>query len=178
MKEGGGLIVGMYPHIHPLTLLTITPLPPYTPAHSPHIAMGLDGVEIFTNGSGSHHELRKLHKRVDLIRSATSKVMSACILWYTGSIYCGILDQHTVVYWFNPMQVGGVYMYSNLFGCDGERVYYDGCCLIAMNGEILAQVSTSSPLLASPSLILDLHPPHSLILSPPHPLPGLPVLPG
>ena len=36
--------------------------------------MGLDGVEVFTNGSGSHHELRKLHKRVDLIRSATSKV--------------------------------------------------------------------------------------------------------
>ena len=36
--------------------------------------MGLDGVEIFTNGSGSYHELRKLHKRVDLIRSATSKV--------------------------------------------------------------------------------------------------------
>ena len=41
---------------------------------SPHIAMGLDGVEVFTNGSGSHHELRKLHKRVDLIKSATSKV--------------------------------------------------------------------------------------------------------
>ena len=43
---------------------------------SPHIAMGLDGVEIFTNGSGSHHELRKLHKRVGLIQSATSKVQS------------------------------------------------------------------------------------------------------
>ena len=31
-------------------------------------------------------------------------------------------------------------MYSNLIGCDGERVYYDGCCMIAMNGEVLAQV--------------------------------------
>lgn len=41
---------------------------------SPHILMGLDGVEIFTNSSGSHHELRKLHKRVDLIKDATSKV--------------------------------------------------------------------------------------------------------
>lgn len=41
---------------------------------SPHIAMGLDGVEIFTNGSGSHHQLRKLNVRVDLITSATSKV--------------------------------------------------------------------------------------------------------
>ena len=42
--------------------------------HSPHILIGLDGVEIFTNSSGSHHELRKLHTRVDLIREATQKV--------------------------------------------------------------------------------------------------------
>ena len=41
---------------------------------SPHIGMGLDGVEIFTNSSGSHHELRKLHRRIDLIREATQKV--------------------------------------------------------------------------------------------------------
>lgn len=36
--------------------------------------MGLDGVEIFTNSSGSHHELRKLYTRVDLIKEATQKV--------------------------------------------------------------------------------------------------------
>ena len=41
---------------------------------SPHILMGLDGVEIFTNSSGSHHELRKLHRRIDLIKEATQKV--------------------------------------------------------------------------------------------------------
>ena len=41
---------------------------------SPHVDMSMDGVEIITNSSGSHHQLRKLHKRVDLIRSATSKV--------------------------------------------------------------------------------------------------------
>jgi hypothetical protein len=41
---------------------------------SPHILMGLDGVEIFTNSSGSHHELRKLNKRVELIKEATLKV--------------------------------------------------------------------------------------------------------
>ena len=57
---------------HPLSLSPSLPLS--LPPSSPHIAMGLDGVEIFTNGSGSHHELRKLHKRVDLIKSATSKV--------------------------------------------------------------------------------------------------------
>lgn len=36
--------------------------------------MGLDGVEIFTNSSGSHHELRKLYTRIDLIKEATQKV--------------------------------------------------------------------------------------------------------
>ena len=36
--------------------------------------MGLDGVEIFTNSSGSHHELRKLFTRVELIKEATLKV--------------------------------------------------------------------------------------------------------
>ena len=30
-------------------------------------------------------------------------------------------------------------MYSNLRGCDGERVYYDGCGMVALNGEFLAQ---------------------------------------
>lgn len=40
----------------------------------PHIDMGLDGVEIFTNSSGSHHELRKLSTRIELIKEATLKV--------------------------------------------------------------------------------------------------------
>lgn len=43
-------------------------------AHSPHVDMGLDGVEIFTNASGSHHVLRKAHARVDLVTMATTKV--------------------------------------------------------------------------------------------------------
>lgn len=45
----------------------------FTP-DSPHIPMGLDGVEIVTNSSGSHHELRKLHTRIELIRNATLQV--------------------------------------------------------------------------------------------------------
>lgn len=80
---------------------------------SPHIQMSLDGIEIFTNGSGSHHEFQKLHRRVDLIRHATSKV-------------------------------GGVYLYANQQGCDGERVYYDGAALVAKNGDVLAQGSQFS----------------------------------
>lgn len=36
--------------------------------------------------------------------------------------------------------MGGVYLYANHQGNDGERVYYDGCAMIVMNGQILAQV--------------------------------------
>ncbi|KAI9209852.1 glutamine-dependent NAD(+) synthetase with GAT domain-containing protein [Polychytrium aggregatum] len=84
----------------------------FTPL-SPHISMALDGVEIFTNGSGSHHEFQKLHRRIDLIREAT-------------------------------MKSGGVYLYANQCGCDGERVYYDGCALIIINGQVVAQSSQFS----------------------------------
>ncbi|KAG1735523.1 hypothetical protein EDB19DRAFT_1896247 [Suillus lakei] len=82
-------------------------------ASSPHILMGLDGVEIFTNSSGSHHELRKLYTRIELIKEATLKL-------------------------------GGVYLYANQQGCDGDRLYYDGCAMIAMNGHIVAQGSQFS----------------------------------
>ncbi|XP_041844861.1 glutamine-dependent NAD(+) synthetase [Melanotaenia boesemani] len=75
---------------------------------SPHIQMGLDGVEIFTNSSASHHELRKADQRVNLIKTATTKS-------------------------------GGIYLYANLRGCDGDRVYYDGCAMVAINGDVVAQ---------------------------------------
>lgn len=37
------------------------------------------------------------------------------------------------------LQVGGIYLYSNQRGCDGDRVYYDGCAMLALNGDIVAQ---------------------------------------
>eukprot|EP00177_Eucheuma_denticulatum_P007318 GFKZ01013317.1.p1 GENE.GFKZ01013317.1~~GFKZ01013317.1.p1 ORF type:complete len:735 (+),score=88.97 GFKZ01013317.1:41-2206(+) len=42
-------------------------------ADAPHIAMGMEGVEIVGNGSASHHVLRKLKERVALLESATRK---------------------------------------------------------------------------------------------------------
>jgi NAD+ synthase (glutamine-hydrolysing) len=42
----------------------------FTP-QAPHIDLALAGVEIISNGSGSHHQLRKLNQRLDLIRGAT-----------------------------------------------------------------------------------------------------------
>jgi NAD+ synthase (glutamine-hydrolysing) len=81
--------------------------------HSPHIGLGLDGVEILGNGSGSHHELRKLHYRVELMTMATRKN-------------------------------GGIYLYANQQGCDGGRLYFDGSCMIVVNGALVAQGSQFS----------------------------------
>lgn len=44
-----------------------------------HIDLALQGVEIVGNGSGSHHELRKLNQRLELMISATRKC---------GGVYC------------------------------------------------------------------------------------------
>lgn len=82
-------------------------------ARSPHINLFLSGVEIISNGSGSHHELRKLDSRMDLMKSATNKC-------------------------------GGVYVYANHRGCDGNRLYFDGCSVICCNGQLLAQASQFS----------------------------------
>jgi NAD+ synthase (glutamine-hydrolysing) len=79
----------------------------FTPK-APHIDMGLNGVEVFTNSSGSHHTLRKLDVRLSLILEATRKS-------------------------------GGIYLYANQQGCDGDRLYYDGSAMIIINGDIVAQ---------------------------------------
>ncbi|KAJ5620834.1 hypothetical protein N7510_004818 [Penicillium lagena] len=84
----------------------------FTP-NGPHIPYGLAGVEIISNSSGSHHELRKLDTRVNLITQATKLS-------------------------------GGIYLYANQQGCDGDRLYYDGSAMIVVNGEIVAQGSQFS----------------------------------
>ncbi|KAJ5223718.1 hypothetical protein N7468_008260 [Penicillium chermesinum] len=71
------------------------------------------GVEIISNSSGSHHELKKLDTRVNLITQATKLS-------------------------------GGIYLYANQQGCDGDRLYYDGCAMIVVNGDIVAQGSQFS----------------------------------
>ncbi|KAI9858054.1 MAG: glutamine-dependent NAD(+) synthetase [Trichoglossum hirsutum] len=84
----------------------------FTP-NSPGLGAGLDGCEIFSNSSGSHHELRKLNTRIDLIRQETLKS-------------------------------GGIYLYANQQGCDGDRLYYDGSAMIIINGKVVAQGSQFS----------------------------------
>ena len=34
---------------------------------------------------------------------------------------------------------GGVYVYANIKGCDGGRLYFDGSCMIVKNGELVGQ---------------------------------------
>ena len=84
----------------------------FTPA-APHIDLALAGVSIVTNGSGSHHELRKLDTRLELMRNATKKA-------------------------------GGAYLYANQQGCDGGRLYYDGCACVIVNGDLVRQGSQFS----------------------------------
>ena len=79
----------------------------FTPA-APHIRAALAGVDVLANGSGSHHQLRKLNTRVELMTEATAKC-------------------------------GGVYLYANQKGCDGGRLYFDGCAMVVANGACLAQ---------------------------------------
>ncbi|KAI8026499.1 Glutamine-dependent NAD(+) synthetase [Camellia lanceoleosa] len=78
-----------------------------------HAELALNGVEVFMNTSGSHHQLRKLDLRLrDFIGATHSR--------------------------------GGVYMYSNHQGCDGGRLYYDGCSCVVVNGDVVAQGSQFS----------------------------------
>ncbi|WKY07198.1 hypothetical protein Q1695_006987 [Nippostrongylus brasiliensis] len=79
-------------------------------AHSQHIELGLRGVDIICNGSGSHHILGKSNYRINqLILGGSQKT-------------------------------GGIYLYSNHRGCDGDRIYYDGGSTIAQNGKLYAQI--------------------------------------
>ena len=41
-------------------------------------------------------------------------------------------------------KTGGVYLYANQIGCDGDRLYYDGCAMVIVNGDIVAQGSQFS----------------------------------
>lgn len=78
----------------------------FTP-ESPNIQWGLEGVDIVSNGSGSHWQMGKRAYRHDLIKQATSRN-------------------------------GGVYMYSNLLGLDGNRLVFDGNSMIYSAGKLLA----------------------------------------
>ena len=53
------------------------------------------------------------------------------------------MPQETFV-WLKYVQLGGIYLYANQQGCDGDRLYYDGAAMIALNGQILVQGSQFS----------------------------------
>ena len=61
-------------------------------------------------------------------------------VWYAVYFLVTILVSMIVFFWFVfTLQSGGVYMFSNLIGCDGERVFYDGGSMISVNGQIIAE---------------------------------------
>ena len=71
-----------------------------------NIPLYMNGAHIIMNSSGSHFEMNKIYKRIDLVRSTTKRC-------------------------------GGVYMYSNCVGGDGDRLYFDGGSITALNGNII-----------------------------------------
>jgi hypothetical protein len=50
------------------------------------------------------------------------------------------LDQRLELIRSATTKAGGAYLYANQRGCDGNRLYYDGCACVAMNGSLLVQV--------------------------------------
>lgn len=54
-------------------LLLLSFFSPHSPSAQKQIYHGLNGVEIFGNGSSSHHQLRKLNTRISFMVSATEK---------------------------------------------------------------------------------------------------------
>ncbi|TGZ65510.1 hypothetical protein CRM22_005827 [Opisthorchis felineus] len=73
----------------------------------PHLKMYASGVDVVLNASASHHELRKLRQRINLVQMASRS---------SG---------------------GGLYAYTNLRGCDSERICYDGGAMAAVSGKLV-----------------------------------------
>ena len=78
----------------------------FTP-ESIHILLSQHGVDVVSNGSGSHFQIGKRQRRHDLMSEATKTS-------------------------------GGAYMYSNMLGCDGSRLVFDGNGMIYQSGKLLA----------------------------------------
>uniref|UniRef100_A0A0N5C0S3 Glutamine-dependent NAD(+) synthetase n=1 Tax=Strongyloides papillosus TaxID=174720 RepID=A0A0N5C0S3_STREA len=81
---------------------------------SPHKMLTLENVDIICNPSASHHVLSKSSHRLNQLLLGTTA------------------------------KLGGVYLYSNFRGCDGERVFFDGMSSIAQNGKLFCQIDQFS----------------------------------
>ena len=82
-----------------------------------------------------------------LVSNAAQVCMRACMracVRASSLCMCAMqlrkLDQRLDLMRGATRKCGGVYMYANQQGCDGNRLYYDGCACIASNGEFIAQV--------------------------------------
>ena len=93
--------------------------------------MGLDGVEIFVNSSGSHTEIRKGWQSTEFLKAATAK-SGGCYL-FANQRGC---DGKSRPY-------PNVFQYQHLFST-GDRVYFPGDARIALNGDIIAMATPYS----------------------------------
>jgi Predicted amidohydrolase len=74
-----------------------------------HDELYKNDVNVVLNSSGSHFEMGKLKTRIDLIKKATE----------------------------TDPKYDKVYVYSNLIGGDGDRLYFDGASLVCKNQKLI-----------------------------------------
>lgn len=60
-------------------------------------------------------------------------------IWNIQYVHLFGLYHLSVQYLLIISQSGGIYLYANQRGCDGDHVYYDGCPMVAINGDIVAR---------------------------------------
>ena len=79
-------------------------------------------------------QLRNFTFYLLLVKAKSQNKLALCALQLRK------LDQRLDLMRAATAKCGGVYLYANQQGCDGNRLYYDGCACVAVNGQFVAQV--------------------------------------
>ncbi|KAI7835944.1 hypothetical protein COHA_010177 [Chlorella ohadii] len=101
----------------------------FTP-QAPHIDLALAGVEIISNGSAVGPDAqrdRQVWWRVPLRKPAGKWLL---VVLHSAARLLSIISRF--------------YLYANQQGCDGGRLYFDGCACAVVNGKLVAQGSQFS----------------------------------
>ena len=61
--------------------------------------------------------------------------------WFTVPILLRYIYTYPSLHRSATLKSGGCYLYNNLRGCDGQRVYFNGCSCISLNGQIVARTA-------------------------------------
>ncbi|XP_017869057.1 PREDICTED: probable glutamine-dependent NAD(+) synthetase [Drosophila arizonae] len=93
---------------------------------TPDTCIGYEICEELWNVRSKHIEMSL--SGVEIIVNGSGSYMELRKAHITNDLICNA-----------SFKAGGAYLFSNLRGCDGQRVYFNGCSAIALNGEVLAR---------------------------------------